>query len=78
MDLLAVEHRRDAYWQEQLPDSGDYIVLIEDPEAEELAERLADGDEAEQTDAYAGIVPGERAPGGDMPNKEDVAGEQAP
>ncbi len=78
VDLLAVEHRRDAYRHEQLPDSGDYIVLIEDPEAEELAERLAAGNGAGQTEAHADIPQGDSPPGVDLASSGNVAGEQAP
>ncbi|MCM8749686.1 AAA family ATPase [Thermomicrobiaceae bacterium CFH 74404] len=53
VDLLAVEHRKDAYRQEQLPESADYIVVLEDPDSEELATRLTTGDGAEQTNAPA-------------------------
>lgn len=77
VDLLAVEHRRDAYRQEQLPDSRDYIVLIEDPEAEELAERLAAGDGAGWTDAHADSSPIDSVPGIDMATADDVADAQA-
>uniref|UniRef100_A0A831X1G9 DNA 3'-5' helicase n=1 Tax=Thermorudis peleae TaxID=1382356 RepID=A0A831X1G9_9BACT len=77
VDLLAVDHRRDAYRQEQLPDSRDYIVLIEDPEAEELAERLAAGNGAEQADARADISQGDSPPRLDMASAGDVADEQA-
>lgn len=78
VDLLAVEHRRDAYRHEQLPDSSDYVVLIEDPEAEELAERLAAGNGAEQADARADISQGDSPPRLNMASAGDVADEQAP
>ena len=78
VDLLAVEHRRDAYRHERLPDSGDYIVLIEDPEAEELAERLAAGDEAEQTSAGADIPQEDSSFEVDRASAESVAVGRAP
>lgn len=77
VDLLAVDHRRDAYRQEQLPDSRNYVVLIEDPEAEALAERLAAGNGAGRTDAHADIIPIDSVPGVEMATADGVADEHA-
>lgn len=78
VDLIAVEHRRDAYRQEQLPEGREYIVLIEDPEAEALAERLVAGNGAERPDAQAGISPRDNVPRVDTATADDIADEQVP
>lgn len=51
--LLAVDHPRNAYRREELPDSREFLVLIENPEAEALAEELTTGHSGEETGSVA-------------------------
>jgi superfamily I DNA/RNA helicase/mRNA-degrading endonuclease RelE of RelBE toxin-antitoxin system len=77
VDLLAVEHRRSAYQREELPARGAYVLMIEDPEAEALAARLASVNDAAQTSSDAGTGQVDSLPAVDGAGGKEGTNEQA-